>query len=223
MLVEMTLPETDNAAQAGGSSCWGPTAQERQGLGEPSPSAPPGTQTPPASTEPRARVPRRRPGSRRPSLGYDSCCVRAGPAKLAQTPWPRGLCGRGREPAAQPHLSRPGPWGGVSHLCWSRVRFLSPPDGRSVQGPWAPGQRESPPGLPGSCQTGNSAGKGQAGILLARPGGRGSPRPSAPSCLLRLGQWPRLPHPGPRVVGKQGAGHFPTFIRPSGPDHAQTL
>lgn len=60
-------------------------------------------------------------------------CQRGDIAKPGSDALAQGLCGRGREPTAQLHLSRCGPCGGVSHLCWNLIRFLTSPQGR-VQG-----------------------------------------------------------------------------------------
>lgn len=146
--------------------------------------------TPPRSPGPGTRAWIPGPGAGERQLQCQ--CAEAG--RLGSAALARGPCGCGREPAAQPHLSRRGPWGGVSHLCWSLVRFLTSPRGR-VQSKWALASEESPPSLwpacQGSGQTGKTCAKGRGQLGASRPlqagrGGWGAPSgPRGSSCPVQ--------------------------------------
>lgn len=90
---------------------------------------------------------------------------------------------------AQPHLSRRGPWGGVSHLCWSPVRFLTSPRGQGAEqmGPGQLGVTAQPVAcLPGFLTDRKNlrGGGGAAGSITAPAGGEAGGAPSGPSPLL---------------------------------------
>ena len=137
MLVEqMTLPETDTKAQTGQSRLLGVPQLRAGSWGARSLSpayeggAPHPAPSPELSAWEDALIPCSRPGLRQLLCQSRD---RAKPGSDALAPGPVWAW---EGAAAQPHLSRPGPWGGVSHLCWSGVRFLtSPGAGCRANGP----------------------------------------------------------------------------------------
>lgn len=223
---QMTLPETDTEAQRGKSDLleapqlmrgrvgWGPQLSPAVKAGAPRLAQSPELSGLEGSLDPgfrawgeaaavsmwgqsQARL--RRPGPR-PVWAWEGACSPA-------TPVP------------------PGPWGGVSHLCWSLVRFLSSPGGR-VQGKWAPASmNHHRPACQSGCQAPDRqekpAGRDQAGSILTGPGagiggnssglgGWAAPTHSAPYSLLQLGQWSRSP-PRPLRGGEAVGGHVPNL------------